>query len=232
MSVQLVSPTEVAAARLLLELAKDGDAEVDDAVMAIASAAPAFETTGQPAAGSTGPSSAAMGLPQGSPGVFAMLQAKRRGLPGPVIEPLHHRLKRLNAKIRSGGQEAETASNWPSVEVKAHSFDSSREIGDALRSDVAVLLDVSEVDAPEAGRLVDFAAGVAYALHGSVDRLSSARLLLLPLGLAEKGTMLSVEDDAHPLPPHAHPLSPDDFDDEFPEARQPSARRRLGNGHQ
>ena len=62
------------------------------------------------------------------------------------------------------------------------SYHESRRITDFLRSNRAVLLNVTEIDANLARRLVDFAAGTAYALNAKIEPLANGVYLISPQG--------------------------------------------------
>jgi FtsZ-interacting cell division protein YlmF len=61
-------------------------------------------------------------------------------------------------------------------------YHESRKITDLLRSNRAVLLNVTEIDANLARRLVDFAAGTAYALNAKIEPLANGVYLISPQG--------------------------------------------------
>jgi FtsZ-interacting cell division protein YlmF len=61
-------------------------------------------------------------------------------------------------------------------------YHESRKITDLLRSNRAVLLNVTDIDANLARRLVDFAAGTAYALNAKIEPLANGVYLVSPQG--------------------------------------------------
>ena len=63
-----------------------------------------------------------------------------------------------------------------------NSYDESRRVTDLLRSSRAVVLNLSELDAVVARRLVDFASGTAYALNAKIERLDAGVYLICPQG--------------------------------------------------
>lgn len=63
-----------------------------------------------------------------------------------------------------------------------NSYNESRRITDLLRSNRAVLLNVSDVESSVARRLVDFAAGTAYALNARIELLDNCVYLVSPQG--------------------------------------------------
>ena len=55
-------------------------------------------------------------------------------------------------------------------------------IGEKFREGKPVILDMTEMDDAGARRLVDFAAGLAFALRGSIDKVTTKVFMLLPPG--------------------------------------------------
>ncbi|SDH44425.1 cell division inhibitor SepF [Sinosporangium album] len=53
-------------------------------------------------------------------------------------------------------------------------------IGRHFRDGQAVILDVSDMPAPDATRMVDFAAGLAFGCEGRIDRIAEKVFLLAP----------------------------------------------------
>jgi cell division inhibitor SepF len=60
------------------------------------------------------------------------------------------------------------------------SFKEARTIGERYRDGVPVIMNLTELDAADAKRLVDFAAGLAFALRGSIDKVTNRVFLLTP----------------------------------------------------
>ena len=56
----------------------------------------------------------------------------------------------------------------------------AKAIGEAFRSGVPVIMNVTDLGENEAKRLVDFAAGLVFGLHGSISRITSKVFLLTP----------------------------------------------------
>jgi FtsZ-interacting cell division protein YlmF len=72
------------------------------------------------------------------------------------------------------------------VEVKLHQPASSTEapkVADKLKEGCIVLLDISNLPTPQAIRLVDFVAGVAYVLGGEMIRTNKNTILVAPSGV-------------------------------------------------
>jgi cell division inhibitor SepF len=64
--------------------------------------------------------------------------------------------------------------------LQPRSYRDARTIGERYRSGVPVIMNLSELDAAEAKRLVDFAAGLVFALHGGFDKVTNRVFLLTP----------------------------------------------------
>jgi cell division inhibitor SepF len=64
--------------------------------------------------------------------------------------------------------------------LQPRSYREARTIGERYRDGVPVIMNLTELDAADAKRLVDFAAGLAFALRGSIDKVTSRVFLLTP----------------------------------------------------
>lgn len=70
-------------------------------------------------------------------------------------------------------------------------YNEARTIGERFRDGDAVLMNLAEMDDADAKRLVDFAAGLSFGLHGSIERVTAKVFLLSPAG-----TDVTAEDKA------------------------------------
>jgi len=64
--------------------------------------------------------------------------------------------------------------------LQPRSYRDARTVGERYRSGVPVIMNLTELDAAEAKRLVDFAAGLVFALHGGFDKVTNRVFLLTP----------------------------------------------------
>src|SRR5262245_24875099 len=64
--------------------------------------------------------------------------------------------------------------------VTPDSFRYARVIGELFREGVPVIMNLTAMDAADAKRVVDFAAGLIFGLRGSIDRVSNRVFLLTP----------------------------------------------------
>jgi cell division inhibitor SepF len=80
--------------------------------------------------------------------------------------------------------------------VQPQNFLDAHTIGEYFRQDIPVIINLHDMDAPDAKRIVDFASGLTFGRRGDVERLSSRVFLLMPPHssiLREQGTMTSKE---------------------------------------
>ncbi|WP_320785074.1 cell division protein SepF [Streptomyces sp. CRN 30] len=64
--------------------------------------------------------------------------------------------------------------------VTPDSFRDARAIGELFRDGVPVIMNLTAMEAGDAKRVVDFAAGLIFGLRGSIERVSSRVFLLSP----------------------------------------------------
>ena len=64
--------------------------------------------------------------------------------------------------------------------IHPRTYNEAKEIGEAFRDNVPVIMNLSDMDDTDAKRLVDFAAGLVFGLHGSIERVTSKVFLLSP----------------------------------------------------
>jgi len=59
-------------------------------------------------------------------------------------------------------------------------YNEARTIGEYYRDGIPVIMNLSEMDDNDAKRLVDFAAGLVFAVHGTIERVTNKVFLLSP----------------------------------------------------
>ena len=64
--------------------------------------------------------------------------------------------------------------------VHPRTYNEARTIGEHFRDGVPVIMNLSEMEDVDAKRLVDFAAGLIFGLHGTIERVTSRVFLLSP----------------------------------------------------
>ena len=66
------------------------------------------------------------------------------------------------------------------VTLTPTSYNHARRVGEEFRNGVPVIMNVTGMDDSDAKRLVDFAAGLVFGLHGSIERITNKVFLLSP----------------------------------------------------
>jgi cell division inhibitor SepF len=66
------------------------------------------------------------------------------------------------------------------VTLHPHNYSEARPIGERYREGAPVIMNLTGMDDKDAKRLVDFAAGLAFALRGSIDKVTNKVFLLSP----------------------------------------------------
>ena len=61
-----------------------------------------------------------------------------------------------------------------------HSYNDAKSIGENFRTGTPVIMNLTEMDDSDAKRLVDFAAGLTFGLHGRIERVTNKVFLLSP----------------------------------------------------
>ncbi len=78
-------------------------------------------------------------------------------------------------------RRASNASDLARIEtVTPLTYNDARTVGEHYRSGVPVIMNLSEIHDDDAKRLVDFAAGLVFAVHGSINRVTAKVFLLSP----------------------------------------------------
>ena len=74
--------------------------------------------------------------------------------------------------------------------IHPRTYNEAKNIGESFRDGTPVIMNLSDMDDADAKRLVDFAAGLVFGLHGSIERVTSKVFLLSPVHVevsAEEG---------------------------------------------
>ncbi len=64
--------------------------------------------------------------------------------------------------------------------IHPRTYDDARAIAESFRDSVPVIMNLTDMDDSDAKRLVDFAAGLVFGLHGSIERVTNKVFLLSP----------------------------------------------------
>lgn len=99
-------------------------------------------------------------------------QAPRQQAPRPVTSISDHRVA------------APAPSSLPDVAriemITPQNYNDARPIGESFRSGVPVIMNLSDISDDDAKRLVDFAAGLVFAVRGTINRITAKVFLLSP----------------------------------------------------
>lgn len=108
--------------------------------------------------------------------------ASRAPDPGPNVRPLSRDDTAPAAAARPSVvrtmPSASTAARVHVVEARA--FNDAQEVGDRLKANQPVILNLQGLDRDLQRRLIDFSSGLAYALGGSMSRVADQVFLLTP----------------------------------------------------
>jgi cell division inhibitor SepF len=103
-----------------------------------------------------------------------------RAVPDGYEAPMTQGALAVQARPEVRREYAESTGAARPVTVKLTGFSEARVIGEKFREGKPVILDMTEMDDAGARRLVDFAAGLAFALRGSIDKVTTKVFMLLP----------------------------------------------------
>ena len=67
--------------------------------------------------------------------------------------------------------------------IHPRSYNDARRIGEDYREGVPVIMNLSELEDPDAKRIIDFAAGLVFGMRGSIERVTNKVFLLSPVNV-------------------------------------------------
>jgi cell division inhibitor SepF len=88
-------------------------------------------------------------------------------------------LARVAEPVRSTAPEPAQAS-YKITTLQPSSYNEARQIGEAFREGIPVIMNLTEMVDGDAKRLVDFAAGLIFGLRGSIEKVTNKVFLLSP----------------------------------------------------
>jgi cell division inhibitor SepF len=77
-------------------------------------------------------------------------------------------------------QIVDDAPSYQITTLHPRTYNEARTIGEHFRKNTPVIMNLSEMDDADAKRLVDFAAGLTFGLHGRIERVTAKVFLLSP----------------------------------------------------
>lgn len=67
--------------------------------------------------------------------------------------------------------------------IHPHTYNDARRIGEEFREGIPVIMNLTEMEDGDAKRIVDFAAGLVFDLHGTIERVTNKVFLLSPVNV-------------------------------------------------
>jgi cell division inhibitor SepF len=86
----------------------------------------------------------------------------------------------VQLRERAAASDDRAARRYEITTLHPTSYSEARAIGEQFRDGHPVIMNLTEMDEPDAKRLVDFAAGLAFGLRGSMERVTNRVFLLTP----------------------------------------------------
>ena len=107
-----------------------------------------------------------------------MVPPRRPARPAPVANISERR--RPQAAQPQAAPQATVAELSRITTLHPRTYNEARSIGENFREGVPVIMNLSEMDDMDAKRLVDFAAGLVFAVRGTIERVTNKVFLLSP----------------------------------------------------
>jgi cell division inhibitor SepF len=132
-----------------------------------------------------------LGLLEDADGEYAELDTEydepARRVAEPTARPvssISERRRGQAAPARSDGQPAVAARAMAPLSrittLHPRTYNEARVIGENFRDGIPVIMNLSEMADGDAKRLVDFAAGLVFSVHGTIERVTNKVFLLSP----------------------------------------------------
>lgn len=80
--------------------------------------------------------------------------------------------------------------------VHPRSYNDAKTIGESFRDGIPVIMNVTDMGESDAKRLVDFSAGLVFALRGNIERITNKVFLLTPAGVEILGEDLAGDEQS------------------------------------
>ena len=107
-------------------------------------------------------------------------QERPRGAEVTQLPTRHNAEQQQRTPVARVVREAEVEPMNRITTIHPRTYNEAKNIGEAFRGGIPVIMNLSDMDDADAKRLVDFAAGLAFGLHGSIERVTSKVFLLSP----------------------------------------------------
>jgi cell division inhibitor SepF len=80
--------------------------------------------------------------------------------------------------------EPDQSPSYQITTLQPRSYNEARQIGEAFRENIPVIMNLTDMSDDDAKRLVDFAAGLIFGLRGSIEKVTNKVFLLSPSTVA------------------------------------------------
>ena len=107
----------------------------------------------------------------------AVPAARQSGRPAPVADISQRR--RPIAPVQASVAEISRITT-----ITPSNYNEARAVGENFREGTPVIMNLTEMADSDAKRLVDFAAGLVFATHGSIEKVTNKVFLLSPAGVS------------------------------------------------
>jgi cell division inhibitor SepF len=75
-----------------------------------------------------------------------------------------------------------SAPGYQIATVRPQTFQDALTVGEYFRHDIPVIINLHDLETPDAKRIVDFASGLIFGRRGDIERLSTRVFLIVPAG--------------------------------------------------
>ena len=104
--------------------------------------------------------------------------AERRHVPD--VTPYAREYSRDDDEPTAYAEEYPVQPTYQITALHPRTYNEARAIGEHFRKNTPVIMNLTEMDDADAKRLVDFAAGLTFGLHGRIERVTARVFLLSP----------------------------------------------------
>jgi cell division inhibitor SepF len=123
-----------------------------------------------------------LGLLEDADGEYVEQESYDEPTRAPYVEPARP-VAHLSERRRQSGSARPAPAAAPLSRITTlhpRTYNEARVIGENYRDGIPVIMNLSEMADNEAKRLVDFAAGLVFSVHGSIERVTHKVFLLTP----------------------------------------------------
>ncbi len=102
-----------------------------------------------------------------------------------AVEPMRGSVApRLADPVVRETPDTDSTASYQITTLQPRSYNEARQIGEAFREHIPVIMNLTDMSDDDAKRLVDFAAGLIFGLRGSIEKVTNKVFLLSPSSVA------------------------------------------------